>query len=173
MTAGFLQPDDSESTIKVHEEKFAATKSIISDIPADDRVLIACQFKPEMDELAAFLKPLGRKIFYIRGGIDTSDAWKQTPGSILIMQLQAGGEGLDLSMTNYFIYNSLCHSLRLFQQSFKRPQLPNKKHPIAYYYIVAEGTIDESIQSALAANAEVVDSVAERLKNRRRYAVKG
>ena len=164
MTAGFMQMDKDDLPCLVHTEKFDATREIISDLPESERVIVFCQFKAEMDELAAILKSLKRSIFHIRGGIDTSDNWKQTPGAILIVQIQAGGEGLDLSAANYCIYNSLCHSLRLFQQSFKRPQLPDKKHPVAYYYIVAEGTIDETIVAALQAKEEVVDSVRQRLK---------
>jgi SNF2 family DNA or RNA helicase len=166
MTAGFFQPDAETPEQLIHTEKFDAVKEIIEDIPAEERVIVFCQFKPEMDELTARLKATKRSIFHIRGGVDTSDWWKETPGAILIVQIQAGGEGLDLSMTNYCIYNSLCHSLRAYQQSFKRPMKANKKHPIAYYYVMAEGTIDGDIYEAQQAKEQVVDSVRQRMKAR-------
>ncbi|HUV04678.1 MAG TPA: DEAD/DEAH box helicase [Armatimonadota bacterium] len=167
MTAGFLQADGADAVQAVHTVKIDAIKEIIGDIAPTERVLIFSQFKPEMDALTHALRSPARPVFHIRGGEDTSDKWKATPGAILIVQIQAGGEGLDLSMTNYCIYSSLCHSLRAFQQSFKRPQKPSAKHPIAYYYIVATGTIDEDIQRALANRAAVVDSVRQRFSSRR------
>ncbi len=167
LTAGFLQPDTGAAVQAVHTEKINAIKEDVDNIADQERILIFCQFKAEMDSLTDELKTTRRKVYHIRGGIDTSDKWKATSGAVLIVQMQAGGEGLDLSMTNYCLYSSLCHSLRLFNQSFKRPQKADKPHPIAYYYYVATGTIDEEIHAALAAKEEVVDSVRQRLRSRR------
>jgi SNF2 family DNA or RNA helicase len=165
MTAGFLQPDGTETPIPVHTEKIDAIAEIIADLPDEERTLIFCQFKPEMDAITAKLKG-HRPVFHIRGGLDTSAQWKATPGACLVVQIQAGGEGLDLSATNYVFYASLCHSLRFYQQSYKRPQIANKSATIVYYSIIAQGTVDEDIFASLEAKEEVVASVRQRLQQR-------
>ena len=101
------------------------------------------------------------------GGQDTSEQWKQSSGGVILVQISAGAEGVDLTAARYCIYCSLCHSLKDYSQSRKRIHRPGQTRPVSYYHIVAEGTIDEEIYAALEAKEEVVESVRQRLRSRR------
>lgn len=177
LATGFLQLDAIEDIqldisekfdIKlVHSEKFDIIKERVEDIPEEERILVFCQFDAEMNEMRNVLQKTGRKVFAIRGGENTLDNWKKTPGAVLIVQFQAGGEGLDLSEANYVFMSSLCHSMINYQQAFMRPQKANKQTPIVYYYVQAENTIDIDMYAAQEAKEDVVSSVKERLIARR------
>lgn len=167
MAGGFLQADAQSEPTHIHDEKFDAIREVLEDIPADDRVVIFCRFKPEIAHLGEDCKTIKRKVFHVMGGKDTSEEWKKTPGAVLLVQISAGSEGIDLTAARYCIYCSLCHSLKDYSQSRKRIHRPGQRRNVTYLHIVAEGTIDTAIYDALAAKEEVVESVRQTLRSRR------
>lgn len=167
IAGGFLQPDTGGPAQPVHEEKFAAIRELISDMAPEERIVVFCKFRPEIAALRDVMKDVGREPFFMIGGLDTSEAWKQSHGGVILVQISAGSEGVDLTAARYCIYCSLCHSLKDYQQSRKRLHRPGQARPVTYYHIVASGTIDEQIYAALEAKEEVVESVRQRLRQRR------
>lgn len=167
MAGGFFQPDTEEPPKPMHSEKFEAIAELLEDIPPEDKVVVFCRFRPEIAELTSVVEKAKRKPFYMIGGQDTSEQWKASSGGVILVQISAGAEGVDLTAARYCIYCSLCHSLKDYSQSRKRIHRPGQTRPVTYYHIVAEGTIDEEIYAALEAKEEVVESVRQRLRLRR------
>lgn len=167
MTGGFLQPDTGAACTLVHTEKFDAIAELLEDIPPEDKVVVFCRFRPEIAELTSVVEKAKRKPFFMIGGLDTSEQWKASSGGVILVQISAGAEGVDLTAARYCIYCSLCHSLKDYSQSRKRIHRPGQTRPVTYFHIVAEGTIDEEIYAALEAKEEVVESVRQRLRSRR------
>ena len=167
IAGGFMQPDAGGPAQRVHDEKLLAVEELISGMAPDERVVIFCKFRPEIAALRDTVRESGRETFFMIGGHDTSDAWNQSNGGVILVQISAGSEGVDLTAARYCIYCSLCHSLKDYQQSRKRLHRPGQTRPVTYYHIVARGTIDEQIYAALEAKEEVVESVRQRLRARR------
>ena len=167
MAGGHLQPDVGGPVEKIHDEKFAAIAELLADMAPEEKVVIFCKFRPEIKELESTVLNLKRPVYHLIGGIDSSEPWKRTLHGVLLVQISAGSEGVDLTAARYCIYCSLCHSLKDYQQSRKRLHRPGQTRPVTYYHIVASGTIDDEIYAALDAKESVVDSVRKRLRQRR------
>jgi SNF2 family DNA or RNA helicase len=166
IAGGHIQLDGAPAPALLHTAKFDAIVDTMADIPDTDNVVIFARFRPEINELTHRIKQ-HRAVYHIIGGRDTSDAWKHDPGSALIVQINAGSEGIDLTAARYAIYCSLCHSLKDYQQSRKRLHRPGQTRTVTYINVVATGTIDETIMDALATKADVIEAVSERLRQRR------
>jgi SNF2 family DNA or RNA helicase len=167
MAGGHLQPDTGGPVEKIHDEKFDAIAELLADMTPDEKVVIFCKFRPEIRELGHRVIQAGRTPYHLIGGEDSSEQWKSSNGGVILVQISAGSEGVDLTAARYCIYCSLCHSLKDYQQSRKRLHRPGQTRPVTYYHIVASGTIDDDIYAALDAKESVVDSVRQRLRERR------
>lgn len=148
-------------TTPVHTEKIDAISELIEDMATDEKIVVFGKFTAEINALTN-IKTL-RKIYHVRGGENTSDAWKSSEGGILLVQIQAGSEGIDLTAARYCIYCSLCHSMKDYQQSRKRIHRPGQTRQVTYYHIVAQKTIDEVIYKALDTKREAVECLRDDL----------
>jgi hypothetical protein len=82
---------------------------------------------------------------------------------VLAAQIQSGSEGLDMTEAAFCAYMSLGYSLFEYEQSRARIHGPDQTRPVAYYHIVARGTVDVTIRRALRRRADVLAYVAEEL----------
>lgn len=169
MAGGHLQPDAGGPVEKIHDEKFTAIAELLADMDPGEKVVIFCKFRPEIKELESIVLNLKRPVYHLIGGIDSSEPWKRSVGGVILVQISAGSEGVDLTAARYCIYCSLCHSLKDYQQGRKRLHRPGQTRPVTYYHIVASGTIDNEIYAALDTKESVVESVRQRLRQRRSY----
>jgi SNF2 family DNA or RNA helicase len=78
--------------------------------------------------------------------------------------MAAGGLGIDLTAARRCVYYSLGFSLGDYEQSLARLHRPGQGHPVTYYHLVAEGTVDRRVYRALSKRRDVVESVLEELK---------
>jgi len=168
MTGGYFLPDDAMPPPQLlHGSKLMAAMELIEDIGPEEKIVVFCKFRPEIAELEKLIwSSFKRPVYHLIGGLDTSAAWKHSSGGVLLVQISAGSEGVDLTAARYCIYYSLCHSLKDYQQSRKRVHRPGQRSVVSYYHLVCEGTIDRDIYNALSAKEEVVDGIKTRLKAR-------
>jgi SNF2 family DNA or RNA helicase len=80
------------------------------------------------------------------------------------VQIESGGVGVDLTRARYALYYSLGFSLGSYEQSLARIHRPGQTRPVEYIHLLAEGTIDEKIMTALALRADVVNTVLKQMK---------
>ncbi len=175
ISGGFIKQSDliTEDGIKitgkteqVHTDKLDALQDLLFDIPADDKIVVFAQFTAEINAIASL--NTHRKVFFVRGGENTSDEWKQSTGGLLIVQIQAGSEGIDLTDARYCVYYSLCHSMKDYQQSRKRIHRPGQTRPVTYYHIIAKGTVDDLLYKAQATKQDAVNIVRDNLLQKMR-----
>jgi hypothetical protein len=81
---------------------------------------------------------------------------------IVAVQIQSGGEGIDLTRAHYGIYYSLGYSLKDFLQSRRRLVRPGQEHPVLFTHLVCANTVDEDVYEALDAREKVVEFVLQR-----------
>jgi SNF2 family DNA or RNA helicase len=154
-------------TKAIHTEKIDAIAEIIEDMDPEEKVTIFCKFRAEIADLTERLDSKSRKVFHVMGGVNTIDPWKKSTGGILLLQIQAGSEGIDCTDSRYCFYCSLCHSWKDYQQSRKRVHRPGQLRPVTYYHIVAENTIDIEIYKALDTKTDAVNILRDALLQRR------
>ena len=93
-------------------------------------------------------------------------AWQAGQGNALVVQLKAGGLGVDLTRAHYQIYFSLDYNLGDYLQTRKRIHRPGQTRAVTYLHMIAAGTVDHAVYAALAKREEVATSVLAGLRRR-------
>ncbi len=163
---GFLPAKDDEGEteiIELRDEKAELLADVLSDIPADEPVVIFCRFVHDLQVINAVCEKLGRKCGELSGRRNDLAAWQAGDVLDLAVQIQAGGEGIDASRAHYSIYFSVTFSLKDYEQSLKRTDRPGQQSAVFVYHLLAANTIDERVYAALANRREIVGAVMDGL----------
>jgi SNF2 family DNA or RNA helicase len=169
-----------QSTI-IDNSKIELTIETLKDLPPSEPVVIFCRFHNEMDRLKEAIEKSfkGTKENYykdkrivsevsgrVRHMTDFKDGvWLAKESNTLIAQIQAAGEGIDLTAARYNFYFSMGFSLGQYRQSRRRTRRPGQNRRVFYYHIVARGTVDRKILYAIKQKREIVNSVLEQTKH--------
>jgi SNF2 family DNA or RNA helicase len=133
----------------------------------DEPVVIFCKFRHDLEVAASVCKSLGKSWSELSGSSKQLSEWQEGATSVLIVQQQSGGCGIDLTRSAAAIYFSLSHSLGDYEQSLARLRRPGQTRTVRYWHLVATGTVDESIYAALDNKRDVADEVYRRLTRRK------
>lgn len=163
---GTIRTDDG-TDVQVGTSKRDALADLLEDIDPAEPVVVFGRFHADLDSAKAAAERLGRRYGEVsgrdKGGL-TSDSKMSPDVDVLGVQIQSGGVGIDLSRACYAVYLSTGYSLGDYEQSEARVHRPGQTRPTFYYHIVARGTVDEDIASALEAKGEVVEEVVAKLR---------
>ena len=170
ITCGYMRVEDDEGKTKVKrvgEERQKALKELINDLPLDESLVIFCKYKKDLKNAKKVVESFNRKTYEISGAkSEYLDFKKSQSGSVVVVQIAAGAEGIDLTKARYCIYYSLSHSNTTYEQSRYRVHRPNQKRPVTYYTLVATipkvKTIDEQIQEALSNKVKLVEEIMKK-----------
>ena len=91
--------------------------------------------------------------------------WQAGDAQLLAVQIDAGGEGVDLARARYSIFFSVGFSLGKYEQAKARTHRPGQNKPVTHIHLVARNTVDQKIMRALEKRAEVVQSILAEIKN--------
>jgi len=119
-----------------------------------------------LNEVGAMARRLGRAYAELSGESNDLAAWQAGNATIIGVQIQSGGAGIDLSRAAYCFYYSLGFSLGEYEQSLARLRRPGQTRCVRYYHLVTTGTVDEQVYAALSERRSVVDAVLQQLSPR-------
>ena len=139
----------------------------LDDLPATEPVVVFCRFRSDLDDVAAAARQLGREYAEVSGDRKDLERWQAGDATILGVQIQSGGVGIDLSRAAYAVYYSLGFSLGDYEQSLARLRRPGQRRCVRYYHLVAPGTVDEQVYAALRERRSVIDAVLQHLSPRK------
>lgn len=160
LTGGVVTPDD-ETAQRVSTEKQDALEDVLADVPMNEPVVVFCRFVADLDAVATVAQNLGREYRELSGRKRELDTWQtESCGSVLGVQIQAGGVGVDLTRARICAYYSIGYSLGDYLQSRARVLRPGQTRNVLYYHLSAVGTVDEKIMAALAEKKNILESVA-------------
>ena len=167
LTGGTLETDDKRE-VEVSGAKAALLEEIVGDMEAEEPVVVFARFRRDLDRIHAVAGRLGRKSFELSGRRNELADWQRdTGGSVLAVQEQAGGVGISLVRARYCIYYSVGYSLGDYEQSLARIHRPGQDRPVLYVHLLAEDTVDERVYQALDARRDVVETILEGGKRRK------
>lgn len=167
ITSGFVRTDD-EITSSVDDAKRDALEDLLDDLPIREPVVVFCRFRHDIEVVRKSSERSGRRFGEVSGERNDLVAGCYPPNvDTLAVQIQSGGVGVDLTRAAYAVYYSLGFSLGDYLQSLARLDRPGQTRPVRYYHLIANGTIDRHVYSALAAKREVVDAILEWLRARK------
>lgn len=160
LTSGYGKLSDSGEEVALDTSKQTLLADILEDL--DEPVVVFCRFRHDLDTVRIAAQGLHRGSLELSGRKNDLKAWQAGEASILAVQTQAGGVGIDLTRARVAIYYSLGLSLGDHLQSQARLQRPGQTRTVAYYYLLADGTIDHRVFRALAARKDVIDALLRR-----------
>lgn len=164
ITGGFSKNSDGE-TVELGGEKLAALEEIFDEAAEnEDKLVVAARFKSELNAIEALAARKGLAYFSIRGGISRAESaqnvrdFKAASGAaVVIMNPQAGGEGIDLSTADHMVWYSLPTSWVNYKQACDRIALSPTS--ITYTYLLAKHTVDEFLYDTLQTDGDVAKAI--------------
>ena len=165
IAAGFCQVQDNPLEPKYTEElntaKEDALVDMLQDLSRSDPVVVFCVFKHDLQAVARAAERADRMVYEMSGRVNELEHWQFSEGAVLAVQIQAGAEGVDMTMANHAVYFSLPYSLALYEQSKARLYRPGQTRPVSFVHLIAEGTIDESIYKSLTKKKDIIEEIKE------------
>lgn len=167
-TGGYARLDGGATVTAIDgtPSKRMALQDRLEDMAATEPVVVFCRFRSDLDDVAAVARELGREYAEVSGERKDLERWQRGDATILGVQIQSGGVGIDCSRACYAFYYSLTFSLGDYEQSLARLRRPGQTRCVRYYHLVATGTVDEQVYAALRQRRNVIEAVLQNLSPR-------
>lgn len=169
VAGGYLVFDDKSEQV-IDENKVNTVIDFLTDLPPKENVIIFCWFVNEIKRLADKIRAKfpERSVGFLCGFLDPpvdfyDSVWHATHTNTLIVQVQAGKEGIDLTAACYCVFMSKGFSLGDYRQCKKRVHRPGQTRKTFYYHVIAKHTIDQKIMRAIEERKQIVDYILEEL----------
>jgi SNF2 family DNA or RNA helicase len=170
-TSGFFIDENGE-IIKTGESKLNELDSLLGEI-GGEQVIIWVNFHYEADQVVSFLQKAGKTVVRADGIVNQDlknqaiEDFKSGSAQYFIGHPASVGHGITLTNCSYMVYFSLSYSFELQSQSADRIFRKGQENKCSYYYLIADGTIDEAILRAVDAKQTVTEMVFDFIKTKR------
>ena len=169
-TGGYIRNDDGGDVQQVSTAKLEAMEDIVDDcMDSGKKIVVFARFIPEIDAISKMLrkKDIGHAI--IKGDVtnraEQVEAFQKDPNcKVFIGQLATTGMGLTLTAGTVAVYYSLDFSYANYEQSRARIRRIGQTQRGVYIHLVAKGTIDEHVMSALQHKGDIAKMVVDDYK---------
>ena len=159
---GAVYVDDKQNYVEVHDEKISALESIIEE-SGGENILVAYNFKSDLDRL----KKAFPKLRVLDSDPKTIEDWNAGKIPLMAAHPASAGHGISLQHGGrILVYFGVDWNLELFEQIAERLGPVRQKQSgydrqVFYYYILAEGTIDELVMERLKSKRTVQEILLE------------
>jgi len=160
ITSGFVVTDNDE-TIIVGDEKRQLFGEYLDDLPIDEPIVVFCRFLADVYAAKEIATKQDRAVSLLCGGVDEFSDWQNERTNVLVCQIQAGAEGLDMTRASQMCFYSLGFSLAQHEQAKARLDRAGQTRPVTNTYLVIENTLDEKILKAIQKREEIVTSILQ------------
>lgn len=161
LCSGFIKNGDE--IIQAHSGKIDLLIEVLDEIPESEPIVIFTRFQHEI----AMIREKMPDIMELSGQRNELAQWQAGEGRIIVVQIQAGSVGIDLTRAAYAIYYSMDWSLANYEQSKARIHRPGQEKTSQLIYLVANaegGTIDKDILDALSARQNFIQEITKEKK---------
>ncbi len=168
--------DDQKVITNLSHGKSELLAELLEDLPREPLVVF-CQFREDLRRIAETAVDAKRGYFEISGRRDDLTEWKEAvrearesvddlepkPFPVLGVQIQSGGEAIDLTLARYCVYWTTGVSLGKYAQSRKRVHRPGQEFTVFYYTLAAKGTVEESIARSMKRRKKMIDGILDKM----------
>ena len=174
LAGGFLVTDDNEKPVLVNRSKLDALADIIQDYVIDGKkkLVVFARFIPEVHEIqntiAGLFKGTGMQQVAIYGAIKKEERgeiirqFQEDPKTTVIVgQIDTLGVGVTLTAADTCVYYSKNFNYATFSQSLSRIHRIGQRNTCTYISLIAEKTVDENIEAALAKKEDMAKTVVD------------
>lgn len=160
VTGGAVLYDDdaSHKTVPVitGSEKLEALRTVVRGLRSRAKFIVIARFVHEIERIAKELYKLNYTVQQVRAGKPYDGKFNC---DCIVMQEQAG-IAVDMSAADVIIYYSMDFSMINFEQSRFRV-LTYDKPNVQYYFLLASGTVDEYIYTAVTKKRNLAKLVCD------------
>lgn len=174
LAGGFLVTDDSSKPELVSTAKLDVLSDIIEDyvLEGKKKLVIFARFIPEVNAIRNLIEKLfagtRMKQVAIYGAIKKEDRgpiikeFQEDPDAMIIVgQIDTLGVGVTLTAADTCIYYSKNFNYATYEQSLSRIHRIGQRNTCTYISLVAEKTVDENIDAALAKKEDMAKTVVD------------
>ena len=162
---GGVVPTDDGVVHRVDNAKQKLLADTMEDIGADEPVVVFCRFKADLAAVHEACGQMEITSLELSGDRNEIERWQAGDAQLLAVQIDAGGEGVDLTRARYSIFFSVGFSLGKYEQAKARTHRPGQNKPVTHIHLVARNTVDVKIMRALEKRAEVVQAILAEITN--------
>ena len=166
VTGGHLKLD-SGAVEQVDGAKQEALEDLLEGMGPEPCVVF-CRFTSDIGAVKLACASLSLSCCELSGTANQLAEWQEGHHQVIAVQIQSGGAGVDLTRSRYCIYYSLGFSLGDYDQSLARVHRPGQQREVTYYHLIAKDTVDEQVYAALDARRDVVTSIMEGRKPKKK-----
>jgi SNF2 family DNA or RNA helicase len=174
VTAGFTITDQG-IPVFISKRKTDALLDLLNEIPADQQVIVFCQFHWEIEELNRLIP--NSALLY--GGIKAEEKeeflgeWLAGKKRVLLAHPKSGGTSLNLQQCSYMVWFSLSYSQEEFSQACDRIYRKGQKNACTYFMLLArrekhekksDRTVDEVIYDVVVQKQDLMQACMEMLR---------
>lgn len=165
LSGGFTVTADGEQVyVSDPPEKAALLEDALGDLDPTESVVVFCRHHVDLDAVAAVADRLERRYAELSGRLRnglTDDGCLTPDATIVGVQWQAGGVGVDFTRARYAALYSLPTSLADFLQGLKRLHRPGQQRHVTFLWLLMANTIDLTIKDALLTRRDRIASTLD------------
>lgn len=165
ISTGFFAPEKKGEEGRVVDDSLDKTiKDVLEDFDKEEPLVFFTIFQNEMMRVRELLEKDGRSVGLL--GMGENDLYKFKNGEIncIVVQMSAGGAGIDLTRSCYGFYVAKNFRMLDYLQSLARQDRPGQTRKVLFTHFIARGTISEKIMRAIENNEDLIESVLDEYK---------
>lgn len=140
-------------------DKREALQELLEELPPDEPVVVFAVYRADLAQIHEAAAAAGRTSCELSGQRDEVATWKADGApTVLAVQIQSGGVGIDLTRAARAVYWSVGFDLGRYLQSRARVHRPGQERPVTYHHLIAVETIDEVVYRALEKRTDLVEA---------------
>ncbi len=152
--------DSDKAVHQLKTSKDAALEDILTG--TEDRVVIFCNFRASVDRCADIAKKLGRKTVIFDGRCHGKATWEEFQygdAEVVVIQYQAGGEGIDLIVSHTMVLYEPCRTSLKMSQARARVYRKGQSVFTRYLILCTEGTSEAKVWDSVLNGVDVTDKM--------------
>lgn len=155
---------------RVGKEKLRAWEGLLEQLNDNghDKIVVFSRWLPPMRDVGVVGRRYGYRILPFHGGVHPDlrerriDFFQESPEPCLfIAQTETGSLGIDLSAASVAVFYTLPSSLVSYDQDLARIEKFRDRRTLSYYYLCADGSVEEANLSALRAGIDFTDALTK------------
>lgn len=172
MTGGFITDEEGDH-IQVGSQKLEVLEDKLEDLmESEERVVVFARFRWEIEAIHRICSQRKWTAFTYYGKSANRDynleQFQKLKGpGVFIAQIATGSEAIDLTAAAYTIFYSWDYSLIHWTQAHDRTHRSGQARKVVYYYLIAEGTIDQHIYNSMQQKEEFASILKNKSRLRR------
>lgn len=167
LTGGFLGNDENAAVQQISSAKLSAMEDILDSAVAEgQKLVIIARFLPEIRAICKELDGRGLRYACITGEVQDRAAqvaqFQNDPDvPVFVGQIATAGLGLTLTAASTMVFYSLDYSMSNYEQAKARIHRVGQRNPCTYIHLIAKGTVDEKVLTALRNKADLTKALVD------------